>query len=210
MDNITPSQYWPEWQQNRINFILSKFPKDFFKDKTILELAPFNGYIGACFHLLGAKVHCVEGRQEHVDNIKSNYTFLTAECKDLDTPYWDLGSYDIIINFGLYYHLEKYHKEHLINCVNNSSLMFFETVVHDSDEDKIFFRNDGGNDQCLSDVGGNATTSYIENILKAENVNFHKYTDSSLNSSPHHYDWEDKNSDIHDPYSRRFWIISSK
>jgi endogenous inhibitor of DNA gyrase (YacG/DUF329 family) len=210
MNNITPSQYHPGWQKNRIDFILSKFSKDFFRDKTILELAPFNGYIGAFFHLLGAKVHCVEGRQENMNNIKSCYPFLSVECKDLDTPYWDLGRYDIIINFGLYYHLEKYHKEHLINCINNSSLMFFETVVYDSNNDKIFFRNETGNDQSLSEIGGTPTTSYIENILKRENANFNKYTDLSLNSGGHHYDWEDKNSEVYDQASRRFWIISKK
>jgi hypothetical protein len=205
--SITPSTYYPEWQQSRIDFILSKYPEKFFKDKTILELAPFNGYIGAYFQTLGAKVHCVEGRQDNVNSILNNYPLVTAECKDLDSPEWGLDKYDIIINFGLYYHLEKYHKEHLVNCIKNCSLMFFETVVHDSKESKIYLRPESGGDQSLTDLGGNPTTSYIEDILKQENVTFTKYIDSSLNGGPHHYDWEDKNSDEHDPYSRRFWII---
>ena len=39
--------YHPDWQINRINFILSKYPKEFFKGKRILEVGAYNGYIGA-------------------------------------------------------------------------------------------------------------------------------------------------------------------
>jgi hypothetical protein len=59
---IKETSYHPNWQTNRINFILSKYPKEFFKGKRILELGAYNGFIGAYFNSLGAEVHCVEGR----------------------------------------------------------------------------------------------------------------------------------------------------
>ena len=96
--------YHADWQINRINFILSKYPKEFFKGKRILEVGAYNGYIGAYFSLLGADVHCLEGRVENVVNIKNDYPTITADVADLDTPDWNWGHYDIIINFGLYYH----------------------------------------------------------------------------------------------------------
>jgi hypothetical protein len=140
--NLTPSNYHPEWQQSRIDVILSRYPKDFFKGKTILELGAFNGYIGAYFQSLGATVHCVEGRLENVNQIKTNYPNCSAECANLDTPIWRWGKWDIIINFGLYYHLEKHHEQHLINCINNCDVMFFETVVYDSFDKEIYFRHE--------------------------------------------------------------------
>ena len=73
--------------------------------------------------------------------------FLNVEQADLDTDIWKWGKWDIIINFGLYYHLEKYHKEHLINCINNCDLMFFETVVFDSKNPEIFINKEKGKDQ---------------------------------------------------------------
>lgn len=204
---IKETQYHPDWQKNRIDFILSKYPKEFFQGKRILELGAFNGYIGAYFESLGAIVHCVEGRQENVDMIKEDYPQITSECFNLDSTEWNWGHYDIIINFGLYYHLQKFHKEHLENCIKNCDLMFFETVVHDSYESEIFFREESGRDQSLSEIGGNPSTSYIENIFIQHNVKYKKYTDSKLNAYQHHYDWVDSNSKIHNPWSRRFWIV---
>jgi hypothetical protein len=217
---IKPTNYHSEWQNNRINFILSKYPKEFFNGKTILELGACNGYIGAYFTTLGAKVHCVEGRPENVVNILNSYPNVTAECANLDTADWKFGKYDIIINFGLYYHLHNYHKEHLINCINNCDLMFFESVIYDSNNSQIFFRQENGFDQSLSSIGGTPSTSYVENILIENNSQYELFKDSSLNGKAsldgdnfgdrytHVYDWVDTGNDIYNEFYRRFWIIN--
>ena len=199
--------YHADWQINRINFIISKYPKEFFKGKRILEVGAYNGYIGAYFNALGADVHCLEGRIENVINIKNDYPNITAEIADLDSPDWNWGHWDIIINFGLYYHLEKFHKEHLQNCINNSDLMFFETVIYDSSEPEIYFRNEVGDDQSLTSIGGTPSTSYIENILKEYNMQYKKYTDPFLNNYQHKYDWPDTGFKVFNQFHRRFWIV---
>lgn len=204
---IKQTTYHSDWQQNRINFILSKYPKEFFKGKRILELGAYNGYIGAYFNTLGAEVHCVEGRTENVVNIMNDYPNITAEVANLDTDEWKWGHYDIIINFGLYYHLEKFHKEHLINCINNCDLMFFETVIYDSKESEIYFRTEQGDDQSLTSIGGTPSTIYVENILKESNAQYKKYTDSFLNNYQHKYDWPDTGFKVFNQFHRRFWII---
>jgi hypothetical protein len=205
---IKQTNYHPDWQINRINFILSKYPKEFFKGKRILEVGAYNGYIGAYFNALGAEVHCLEGRIENVINIKNDYPQITAEVADLDSPEWKWGKWDIIINFGLYYHLEKFHKEHLYNCIDNCDLMFFETVVYDSFEPELYFRHEVGVDQSLSDMGGNPTTSYVENIFNEKSVNFKKYTTPFLNNYQHKYDWPDSGNKIFNQFHRRFWIVN--
>jgi len=205
---IKETNYHPDWQRNRIEFILSKYPKEFFKGKRILELGAFNGYIGAYFSTLGADVHCVEGRVENVVNIKNDYPQLKAELADLDTSEWIWGHYDIIINFGLYYHLEKFHREHLNNCINNCDLMFFESVIFDSNDDTIYFREEQGNDQALTPIAGTPSTSHIENIFNQYPITYEKFSDSSLNGNCHHYDWEDKGTEIYDTWARRFWIVN--
>jgi hypothetical protein len=202
------SSYNPQWQDNRINFILKQYPAEFFEGKRILELGPFNGYIGYKFTLLGAEVHCVEGRQSNVDSIRHTYPSLSVEQANLDTSDWPWGSWDIIINFGLYYHLEHYHREHMMNCLNNCNLMFFESVIYDSAEPELYIAPEAGNDQSLTDKAGTPSTSYVENIFKDANVNFTKYSLAELNAYSHHYDWVDKNSKIIDRYARRFWIVS--
>ncbi len=202
--------YHADWQINRINFILSKYPKEFFKGKRILEVGAYNGYIGAYFNALGAEVHCLEGRVENVVNILNDYPGLTASCENLDTSDWNWGKWDIIINFGLYYHLEKYHKEHLKNCIDNCDLMFFESVIYDSFDSEIFFRSEQGDDQSLSTIGGNPSTSFVENIFKESGVEYKKYTDTFLNNYQHKYDWPDSGSKTFNQFHRRFWIVKNK
>ena len=202
---IKQTKYHADWQQNRINFILSKYPKEFFKGKRILEVGAYNGYIGAYFNALGAEVHCLEGRVENVVNIMNDYPNITAEVANLDTDEWKWGKWDIIINFGLYYHLEKYHKEHLINCINNCDLLFFESVIYDSNDSEIYFRSEQGDDQSLTSIGGTPSTSYVENIFNKSGTKYKKYTDPFLNNYQHKYDWPDSGNKIFNQFYRRFW-----
>lgn len=205
---IKETKYHPDWQKNRIEFILSKYPKEFFQGKRILELGAYNGYIGAYFSTLRADVHCIEGRAENVVKIKNDYPQVKAELANLDTPEWIWGHYDIIINFGLYYHLEKFHKEHLNNCITNCDVMFFESVIFDSNDDTIYFNEEYGDDQSLTPIGGTPSTSHIENIFNQHPIRYEKFSDSSLNGNRHHYDWKDNNSKVYDWWARRFWIIN--
>jgi hypothetical protein len=198
--------YHPDWQINRINFILSKYPKEFFKGKRILEVGAYNGYIGAYFNALGAEVHCLEGRLENVVKIKNDYPQITSEVANLDTDEWTWGKWDIIINFGLYYHLERFHKEHLNNCIQNCDVLFFETVVYDSSEPEIYFRQEDGDDQSLTLIGGTPSTSYVENIFTKSNITYKKYTDPFLNNYQHKYDWPDTGFKIFNQFHRRLWI----
>ena len=202
------TNYHPEWQINRVQFLIEQFGTEFFRGKRILELAPYNGYIGARFSELGAMVHCVEGRQDNANNIRRNFPQLSVEVADLDTPDWVWGKWDIIINFGLFYHLEKYHKEHLLNCLNNCKFMFFESVIFDSFEPEIFFREERGDDQSLTERGGSPSTSYVENIFTEASATFTKFSSSKLNGERHHYDWVDTNSKTPSAWARRLWVVS--
>lgn len=206
---IKQTNYHADWQQNRIKFILSKYPKEFFKGKRILELGAYNGYIGAYFSTLGAEVHCLEGRVENVTNIVNDYPNITAEVANLDTDEWTWGKWDIIINFGLYYHLEKFHKEHLENCIKNCDLLFFESVIYDSFKSEIYFRNEIGADQSLTDVGGTPSTSFVETILHENNTDYQIFRESSLNNHEHKYDWPDTGFKIFNQFHRRFWIVNT-
>lgn len=179
----------------------------YFANKKILELGSHNGYIGEYFRLLGADVTSVEGRQSNVSSINQNYPNLNVVCSDLDVTDWKFGNYDIIINFGLFYHLEKHHIQHLTNCIKNCNLMFFESVIYDSYEPEIHFRKESGIDQSLSDTGGTPSTSFVENIFKKNHCNFEKFSNKELNGNCHHYDWIDNNTKHLDIYARRFWVV---
>lgn len=209
-NNINPSEYYSEWQNNRIKFILEKYDPSFFNGKTVLELGSCNGYIGSYFQKkLGCKVLSVEGRKENIENIRKNYPDLDVVEGNLDTEDWIYGKFDIIINFGLFYHLEKFHVDHLVNCVKNCDLLFFESVIIDSFEKSIYFHTEQGYDQSLSDRGGTPSTSFVEHIFNECGCEFTKYSDNKLNGESHRYDWEDSNSRTYNPWTRRFWIVET-
>jgi hypothetical protein len=209
-NKIKNSEYHPDWQNNRIKFIISKYGENFFSGKNILELAPFNGYIGEYFRNLGANVLSVEGRQSNIDQIKRDYPNLNVILVDLDTPEWTCGKFDIIINFGLLYHLEKYHAEHLINCIKNCELMFLESVIFNSFENEIFKVDRIGVDQSLTQIDGYPSQKFVEDIFDSLGIEQYKmYTDSSLNGGMHIYDWELNGNKIFHQAIRRFWIVKN-
>jgi 2-polyprenyl-3-methyl-5-hydroxy-6-metoxy-1,4-benzoquinol methylase len=202
------SAYHIEWQDARINFLIKKYGEDFFKGKRILELAGFNGRIGAHFAKLGAIVDCVEGREKNVQYMRETYPELhSTAVANLDSVEWHWGKYDIIINFGLYYHLEHYHKEHLLNCIQHCDLMFFETVIYDSPDAELYFAGEQGSDQSLSNRAGTPSTSFVENIFKEASVNYTIHKDRSLNGGYHTYDWTDTFTRNYHHATRRFWVV---
>lgn len=206
---IKNSVYNQDWQENRIKFILSLFEPSFFKGKNILELGAFHGDIGNYFaEELGANVTSVEGSLFNYETMCNKYSKnITCIFDNLDTKDWRFGKYDIIINFGLFYHLEKYHFEHLSNCINNCEILFLESVVFDFDEDKLFFREESGIDQSLSNKAGIPTAKYVENIFKKQNLKFKRYDDQKLDSGAHKYSWIEIDSGESDGYQRRFWVV---
>ena len=215
--NKSSTSYHMDWQNARVKFILDRYPKNFFKNKSILELGAFNGYIGSRFGELGAIVTSVEGREENCERIREQPYIKNVICENVDSPNWNFGNYDIIINFGLLYHLENNHEQHIYNCLNNCSILFLESVIYDSFDDELFCNKENGIDQSLSNIGCVPSTLWVENRFKAKNVEYDKITSSKLNGGVpdkdggiHLYDWEDLNSKKLDRWNRRFWIVNNK
>jgi hypothetical protein len=202
------TDYHSDWQNNRIKFLIDTYGHSFFENKKILELGSHNGYIGNYFiEKCGANVLSVEGRKENVKKINDDYPNLPVIVSNLDVNEWIFGKWDIIINFGLFYHLEKCHTQHLVNCINNCNIMFFESVIFDSKYNEIFFTNENGSDQSLTNIGGNPSTSFVENIFQIHNCKYEKNCSASFNGDLHCYDWVDSNSRKLDRYNRRFWTV---
>lgn len=206
---ILSKNYQPNWQNNRVNFIIDLYGKEFFNKKDILELGSFNGVIGNRFSELGSNVTCIEGREENAKFIKENFPHLNVKVDNLDTNHWKYGHWDIIIHFGLFYHFEYHHEMQLQNTIKNCDLLLFESVIYDSFESEIRFGYEQGQDQSLSEKGGVPSTKWVEDVFNKNSVKYKIYKDSKLNGECHHYDWIDKNSKNYDGYSRRFWTVSN-
>lgn len=212
MSKLKTTWYYPEWTQNRLDYIIEDYGKENFKGKKVLELAGCAGYISAYLQTLGAEVLCVEGRQENITKINEYYPDVPTLQANLDTDKWDFGHWDIIINFGLVYHLHNYHKEHLSNCITNCDKMYFETVIFDSRDRDFNWKAESGFDQSLSGQGGAPSVKWVEGVFDDNKVKYTKISDGRLNGAGtpgnvHHYDWEEKYDNTYHPYRRKFWVV---
>jgi len=203
--------HYISWRKTRINKIIEIFGEEYFKGKTLLELACGHGSIGREFEKMGAIVTYAEGRQKHLDRVKKRYPKAKTILLDQDAP-WNLNEkFDIILHMGVLYHLENW-KEDLTRTLEHSNLVILESQVIDSLSDTHEIRideYDRGDDQALYGIAIKTSSLYIEKHLKSLNATFVRYDDKNLNSPPHIYDWIStrKNRNRCMMSGRRFWVI---
>ena len=118
--------------------------------------------------------------------------------------------YDIIVHWGLLYHLQEIEK-HLENIAEHCDILLLETEVSDSSEDTFFIQTEEkGYDQAFHSIGIRPSPSYVEKILDKNGFHFKLIKDPILNSSFHRYDWEIQDTKTWRQGLRRFWICWKK
>jgi len=211
---------YDDWKVKRINKILDLYDIEWFKGKKILELGSGHGDIGAFLAALGADVMALDGRRKNVNFAKlkhRNVENLKCLSCNLEQDFSQFGKFDLVINFGLLYHLKNAEK-HLECCFKAADEILFETVVCDStDPHKIFFideteENKTTDEGTLEGTGCRPSPAYIERIASANNFDVMRYFDSDLNSGDQFiYNWEHKNDErLGDFRLRRFWRFTKR
>jgi SAM-dependent methyltransferase len=202
--------YFP-WRQSRIAKVEKIFGKDFFKNKSILELACGLGHIGQHFLELGAEVTFADGRQHLLDMLKQSNDKVNTLLIDQDSAWHLSNKFDIIIHWGVLYHLDNW-KEDLKSTLQHSNLIFLESEVSDSDDAFFEIKVDESDDddQALHKIGSRPSATLIENTLTELGATFTRYDDSDLNAEFHRYDWPVKNTNTWEHGLRRFWIVKKE
>lgn len=199
-----------DWQLKRMQFIVSLYGKEFFRGKNILELGSFEGGITQMFYNLGANIIGFEGSDRNLQICNQRYPHITFHKKDCENLVLDT-KYDIIIHWGLLYHLSHDKiPESIVHCLDHTSYLFLETLILDSSGDKaLIMQEDNVNlpDQALHGYGCRMTQKYVENILDSvPYFSYERFDTPFLNSRYQpHYDWRVKDTN---EIFRRFWIIS--
>jgi len=194
--------HYIDWRKTRIDKILSIFGDEFFKGKTILELGAGYGDNGKIFENLGSIVTYAEGYIDNYNVIPGKKILLDQDIK------WNLGeTFDIIIHWGVLYHLDNWEQD--LECaLQHSSCIFLESEVSDSDDENFEIKvNESGNDQAVNKIGSRPSANKIEKLLKNNGAKFTRYDDEDINSSFHCYNWEVKNTKTWKSGLRRFWVI---
>ena len=181
------------------------------KNKTLLELGGGLGDNGNEFHKLGCKVTSSDARVEHTKKGKKKHPHLDYKVIDGDKIKID-KKYDIILHWGLLYHLAEI-ENHFKNVCENCDIMFLETEVADSDDDTFFFikKETGlGPDQAFNNKGIRPSEKYVEKVLSKNGFKYLMIKDPIVNSSIHKYDWDIENTKTHPKGWRRFWVCWNK
>tara|TARA_B100000131_G_scaffold316994_1_gene358151 strand:+ start:264 stop:1352 length:1089 start_codon:yes stop_codon:yes gene_type:complete len=203
---------YPLWRKNRIKKLIEIVGgEDWFKGKSVLELACGFGHIGAELKKLGADVTFAEGRTEYAEYIKEQAEDSTIIFIDQDKP-WELDTtFDLIIHWGVLYHLTNWERD-LTTALKFGKQVCLETEVLDSPDDHaVTQRSEVGWDQAMHGMGTFPSAAYVERILAENGASFVRYDDEELDSDYHKYSWQPSTSDDPAEYKkglRRFWMIS--
>lgn len=207
-----------DWRARRIEKVLEIYGVEFFEGVRVLELGCGHADIGAFFADIGAEVLCVDGRIRNINHAKLRHRGvprLAFECMDLERDFASLGRFDLILNFGLVYHLREV-DAHLACCFGMADEIVLETVVCDSrDPDRILFRDEHAeiDEEALNGVGSRPSPFYIERLARAAGLDVERHFSADLNAGGlFRYDWEhsDDGAANDDFGNRRFWRLSRK
>jgi len=188
-----------------MNGIKKYISSDYFKSKTMLELGCGYADAGNMFYEMGADVTSSDARTEHLDVVRNRYPHIKTLLIDGDDTQIK-EKYDIILHWGLLYHLNEIEK-HLEHVSNKCDVLLLETEVSDSDDKDFYISTaESGIDQAFNGKGIRPSESYVERILVNNGFTFKLIKDSILNSGFHIYDWNIQNSKSSTNGLRRFWI----
>ncbi|MGU3316920.1 class I SAM-dependent methyltransferase [Sphingomonas sp. M6A6_1c] len=204
---------YSDWRARRIEKILEIYGVDWFDGRKIVELGCGHGDIGAFFADLGAEVLCIDGRIRNVNHAKLRHrgvNGLTFDVCDLDRDFSLLGRFDLMINFGLIYHLQEV-DAHLAACFATANDIVLETVVCDSlDPHRLMLRPERSDvdEEALNGIGSRPSPGYIERLAEEAGFGVERHFSADLNSGGiFSYDWSHRDDDApNDDFGRRrFW-----
>jgi SAM-dependent methyltransferase len=212
--NVPEEEYflgdYVDWRNKRIAKIESIFGKDFFQNKTMLELGCGYGYLGKYFHEeLGSDVTFAEGNKEFLPWIQKINPNASVIHLDQDTEYNLDRKFDVVVHFGVLYHLDDW-KQDLICATQHTDLLLLESEVANTEdpEFELKYTDYDHYDQALNRIATRPSANSIESVLRDMGFSYTRYDDADLNSGNHIYSWVVNEDAKHNWQvgQRRFWV----
>jgi SAM-dependent methyltransferase len=209
---IFESPHYREAELSRLANLFAHVDLDRWRGMKVLEVGAGFGRFGNAFEQLGFDVTSSDGRPEYVARMAARGR--RAFRLDLDevTPQ-DLAGYDLVISFGVLYHLRN-PARHLEACGKTAKVLLLETSVSDNAEPVLNPvpepRGWFGPDQALRGVGCRPSPSWVETT--ARESGFTRVTDISTpiaNYSTGTFDWKPRNSGesrLNGVNLRKMWV----
>lgn len=203
--------HYYEWRARRVRKAIKVIGRRRIAGLRILELGCGYGDIGIALWQTGSKVTFSDARQEHLDELMLRYPGIASHERvvqiDQETP-WSLNQrFDLVIHFGLLYHLKNWRLS-LDRSLAHSDAMLLETEVADSDDPSVELAvSEEGYDQAFGGQGSRPSAAAVEEYLRKKGYRFVRFDDAHLNAAFHRYDWAVRNTKEHPDGLRRFWLV---
>lgn len=166
-----------------------------WKGMKVLEVGAGLGHIGEIFRALGFDVTSTDGRANYVERMRKRGR--EALVLDLDrTPVHEVGHFDLILAFGVLYHLSE--PQQFLSSCEGASVLLLETIVCDTSDSTLLKvaepKGVRGQDQALNVYGCRPSPSWVEAECRAAGFgNVRDISTSLANWPTGSYDWEPRN-----------------
>jgi hypothetical protein len=183
--------HYKVWNQRRFDFVNDCLFDIDKNNYSLLEISAGHANLSRLFLYSDFEITCTDGREEHIKWMNDNFPTIKTIRINLDNIYPELKKYNIVIHFGVLYHLAdplKHLRDFLIK--QDFDHLFLETeVANYLDENFVLKLVEDGYDQSMSYIGGRPSANAIEKILKEFDLNWTRHDNINLNSTPHNYNW---------------------
>ena len=203
-----------EARANRLRNLFYYVDPHSLRGKRVLEAGCGTGELGEEFVKLGCRVVSIDATAEYIQELKTKYPAREACVVDLDafdpTP---LGAFDIILCFGLLYHLWK-PTRFLSVCASIAEEIYLDTMMCDSEEITYYLMREQGADQAFSSVGCRPTDAWVRLVMNQLGFEVRDISSALANweaDSPAVFDWVPQNDQSLKrgaAYLRRMYICS--
>ncbi len=216
--------YRPDWTNKRINFIVKHYGDIINQCSSLINMAANQGDLSAFLVKACPSITSVineEGRSCHIETGKTRYLNMNWSQIDFQTcDLNELPSADIVLNFGLLYHLSQ---DRICDVIRSSILrankiLFLESIVLDSTEGDILFQDyqpahkeEQRSDQGIGEITeARPSIRIINRVIEEIGCNYDFIGNPELDShiethGDFYYSWPIKNDKC--KYGRKMWVI---
>lgn len=201
-----------QWNKARVDMLAKVLGTDWFPGKRVLDVGCGHGNNGRLIQQLGAEVAFTDGRQFFVDFLKEDG--LEAYLVDHDTEWTVPGHFDLIVHWGLLYHLNNW-KQDVACCLNVAPILCLETEIIDLADPTYEQKKDEMDqyDHAVNRIGTVMSANNFQEHVNTLGATWDRYDVPELNVPPgsecgtHYYNWNETNSGHFRQGQRRYWIV---
>jgi len=180
---------YPEFVRTRTACMVRHFGLLSFKGKKVLEVGCGYGYAGQLLEAMGAIVTSSDARPEHLAVLNKRFPkrkTLLIDCNKDEIP----GEYDLIVAFGLLYHLEN--PAHFIEqCGKAAKALCLCSIVVDSDKEIcVPYKAETSFDQSMTNKSCFASPAWILKEIAKAGFKVEDISSSEANVQGNRFDWK--------------------